>query len=110
MRIGAATLALSNGAGAALQKVAKGTHVDLAAGWLYFTSPANAMVEVHAEDAMVRPETGQSTQAEVRILGPKILQIHAVYGNLEFYYRDEFQLVPEGETYRIYLDAPAESQ
>ena len=44
------------------------------------------------------------------MLGPKVLQVFAMRGNLEFYYRDEFQVIPAGETYRIYLEAPAESQ
>ncbi len=110
LRVGAATLSLSQGASATLRKVEKGTHVDLVAGSLYFASPEHPMVEVHVADALLRPASDNLTQAEVRMLGPKVLQVFAMRGNLEFYYRDEFQVIPAGETYRIYLEAPAESQ
>ncbi len=110
LRVGAATLSLSQRASATLQKVENGTHVDLASGSVYFASPENAMIEVHVADASFRPENNTLTQAEVRMLGPKVLQVSAMRGNLEFSYRTEYQLIPEGETYRIYLDAPAEPQ
>jgi hypothetical protein len=110
VRIGTATLALSQGAQATLQRMENGTHVDMAGGVLFFASPENSLIEVHIADALLRPENGQSTQAEVRMMGPKVLQVAAMRGNLEFNYRNEFQLIPEGETYRIYLDAPAEPQ
>ncbi len=110
VRVGSGTLALSQGAQATLQRMEKGTHVDMMGGVLFFSSPQNSMIEVHIADAFLRPENGQLTQAEVRMMGPKVLQVAAMRGNLEFTYRDEFQLIPEGETYRIYLDAPAEPQ
>lgn len=31
-------------------------------------------------------------------------------GNLDFSYREEFRSLPEGQTYPIYLDSPAEPQ
>jgi hypothetical protein len=110
VRVGAVTPALSQGAQATLQKIAKGTHVDMEGGALFFASPQDAWVEVHIAGALLQPASNQSTQAEVRMLGPKVLQIAAMHGNLELTYRDEFQLIPEGETYRIYLDAPAEPE
>lgn len=61
-------------------------------------------------DAFLRPASNELTQAEVRMLGPKVLQISAMRGNLEFIYQDEYQVIPEGETYRIYLEAPADPQ
>lgn len=48
--------------------------------------------------AMVRPVIKQPMQAELRLLGPKIVQVHVMRGNLEFSDSDEFQLIPEGET------------
>ena len=110
LRVGPAMLAFSRGAMATLQKVEQGTHVDLSSGSVFFATPQNRMVEVHAADAMLRPELGVLTQAEVRVIGPKILEVSAVRGNLEFSYRQEYQLIREGETYRIELDAPAEPQ
>lgn len=110
VRVGAASLALSQGAHATLQRVEKGTHVDLSRGTLYFAAPERVMIEVHVADAFLRPAGTALTQAEVRLLGPKVLQVSAMRGGLEFTYRDEYQVIPEGETYRIYLEAPAEPQ
>lgn len=106
VRVGPVTLTFSRGAMATLQKVEQGTHVDLSSGSVFFATPQNRMVEVHAADAVLRPELGVLTQAEVRVIGPKTLEVSAVCGNLEFSYRQEYQLIREGETYRIELDAP----
>ncbi len=110
VRVGSATLAFSRGAVASLQRIEKGAHVDMEGGSTFFAAPENVIIEVHVTDALFRPEPGHATQAEVRQLGPKVVQVLALKGNLEFRYRNEFQLIPEGETYRIYLDAPAEPQ
>jgi hypothetical protein len=63
---------------------------------------------VHAEKALIRPGSCQPTQATVTILSPNVLQIVARQGGLSFSYRQEFRVLPEGETYRIYLDAPSD--
>jgi hypothetical protein len=68
------------------------------------------MVGIHIADAFLRPESNQATQAEVKIYGAEGPQVSAMQGNLELTYRSGFQLIPEGETYRIYLDGPAEPQ
>jgi hypothetical protein len=73
-------------------------------GSLHFSEVENAAVEVHAEDAMIWPATSQSTQGSIMILAPKLLQITAERGDLNFSYRDEFQTLPDGQTLRIYLD------
>ena len=80
------------------------------AGSVFFATPGSAMVEIHIADAFSRPESNQATQAEVKMMEPKVLQVSAMRGNLELTYRSGFQLIPEGETYRIYLDGPAELQ
>ena len=110
VRVGAATLAFSRGAQATLQKVENGTHVDLTAGSVFFASTQNALVEVHVTDATFRPEDKGLTRAEVRMLRPRVLRVFVIQGNLEFSYRREYQLLREGETYQIELDAPGEPQ
>src|SRR5208282_2876875 len=95
---------------ATLHGIDGGAHVDLTAGTVSFGSPENAIVEIHAEEALLRPEKNRVTQAEVTILGPSVLQVRAQRGDLAFSYREEFQVLPEGATYRIYLDSPAEPQ
>jgi hypothetical protein len=110
VRLGRATLALSEGAEVTLQRIENGTHVDMLGGMLFFSTPESVVVEVHVADAILRPESNRATQAEVRQIKPKVLQVSAMKGNLELTYGGEFQLIPQGETYRIYLDAPAEPQ
>lgn len=110
VRVGRATVLLAGFSSATLHGIDSGSHVDLTAGAVSFSSPENAIVEIHAEEAFLRPEKNQLTEAEVTILAPGILQVHALRGDLSFRYREEFQVLPEGATYRIYLDSPAEPQ
>src|SRR5208283_3276376 len=110
VRVGSATVSLAGSSGATLHEIELGAHVDLNAGTVAFLSPENGIVEIHAEEAFLRPEKNQLTQAEVTILRPKVLQIRARRGDLAFRYREEFQVLPEGQTYLIYLDSPAEPQ
>src|ERR1700740_52450 len=107
LRAGRSTLALSGKTEVTLHPISGGLHVDLSAGSLYFSAAENEAVEVDAEEAMIRPENSQPTQATVTILSPKVLQVSARHGGLSFSYRAEFRNLPAGETYRIYLDAPA---
>jgi hypothetical protein len=60
---------------------------------------------VHAEGALLRPHGGHHVQAPVLIFAPKILQITARQGSVDFSYRKEFRILPEGKTYRIYLES-----
>lgn len=84
MPVGPATLAFSHGAPATLQKVEKGTPMDLASGSLLFTAPENAMVEVHVAGALLRPESAtRRTQSEVRMLQPMV-QVSPIHGDLKF--------------------------
>jgi hypothetical protein len=75
-------------------------------GSLHFSGVENTSVEVHAEDALIWPAGPQPTQGSIVIVAPKLLQITAEHGNLNFSYRDEFRTLPEGQTFRIYLDSP----
>lgn len=110
LRVGSATVSLAGSSGATLHGIDFGAHVDLNAGTVAFLSPENGIVEIHAEEAFLRPEKNQLTQAEVTILRPKVLQVRARRGDLAFRYHEEFQVLPEGQTYLIYLDSPAEPQ
>ena len=110
LRVGLTTVSLAGSSGATLHGMERGAHVDLSAGTVSFLSPENGIVEIHAEEAFLRPEKNQLTQAEVTILAPGVLQVHTRRGDLAFRYRQEYQVLPEGETYRIYLDSPAEPE
>lgn len=108
VRVGRTTVALAGSSSATLHGIDAGAHLDLNIGTVSFSSPENGIVEIHAEEAFLRPERNQPTQAEVTILAPGVLQIRARRGDLAFRYREEFQVLPEGATYRVYLDSPAE--
>jgi hypothetical protein len=109
VRIGSAMLALSGNSSAALHRISRGTHVDMESGWLYFSSPANSSVEVHAIDALLRPAKNQPTQARVRIYTQQVLQVSAIRADLLLTYRDESRIIPEGKTYQISLDSEGET-
>lgn len=83
-------------------------HVDMSAGSLHFSAAQNECIEVHVQEAIIRQAGTQATQASVTILAPKVLQITAERGNLSFAYQEEFRVLPEGQTYRLYLDTPSE--
>lgn len=110
VRVGRATVWLAGSSGATLHGIDSGAHVDLTAGTVSFSSPENGIVEIHAEEAFLRPEKNQLPQAQVAIFAPGVPQIRARRGDLAFRYREESQVLPEGATYRIYLDSPAEPQ
>ncbi len=81
-------------------------HVDMCAGSLHFAAAESDAVEIHAEDATISSATGRPAQGQVTILAPKVLQISVEHGSLNFRYHDEFRTLPEGQTYKIYLDPP----
>lgn len=89
---------------AVLFPIEKGVHVDMSSGSVHFSAGENDVVEIHADDAIVRPAAPQATQAAVTILVPNLLQIAAGGGTLNFSYLEESRNLPAGYTYRIYLD------
>jgi hypothetical protein len=78
-RVGQTAISLGGSTVATLHLVADGTYVDL--------GPAGTLVEVHAEGAFLRAKNAPGVQAEIKILGPKALQVTPRRGNLEFLYR-----------------------
>ncbi len=110
VRIGSAMLALSGNSGATLHRISGGTHVDLESGWLYFSSPANSCVEIHAIDALLRPAKNQPTQVRVRIDTRHELQVSAIRGDLLFTFQGESRIIPQGKTYQINLDSEDATQ
>jgi hypothetical protein len=111
-RVGGSLFTLGGDSKVSLHRIEHGSHADLDAGSVYFSTGENVAVEVHALGAIVRPANTVSSQAEVTIWKPRVLQISAKRGDLAFTYRQEFQLLPEGDTYRIFLggdDSDAEA-
>lgn len=106
-RVGASVLSLPEKSSVTVQKSGDGVHVELEAGGLFFSAKAENPVEVHAEEALLRPRAGMNAQADVTIFAPKVLQITAKQGDLDFSYGEEFRVLPAGQTYRIYLESAA---
>jgi hypothetical protein len=104
LRVGRSVLTLAGKTDAILIPIEKGVHVDMSAGSVHFSAAENETVEMHADDAIIRPGAPQATQAAVTILGTNLLQIAAERGTLSFSYREESRNLPAGYVYRIYLD------
>jgi hypothetical protein len=108
-RVGRVTLAFAGETEATLHRIGElGAHVDLGRGTISVTSPENARVEVHADDALLRSETGGMTQVQIKILSATEIEVTLRRGNLDFWYCEESRKLLEGQTYRIYLDSSAD--
>jgi len=104
LRVGHSIVTLAGKTEAALVLIEKGVHVDMSAGSIHLSVAEGETVEIHADDAIVRPAATQATQATVTILGPNLLQIAAESGPVNFSYREESRNLPAGQIYRIDLD------
>ena len=105
VRVGASLITLAEQSGATLQRNGEGSHVDLDAGSAYLWSAETNPLEVHVEGALLRPHGSHQVQAQILMFAPKILQITTRQGSVDFSYGKEFRVLPEGQTYRIYLES-----
>jgi hypothetical protein len=105
VRIGASVITLSERSGATLQRTGDGAHVDLDAGSAYLWSAESNPLEVHLEGALLRPHGVHQVQAQILMFAPKILEITTRQGSVDFSCGKEFRVLPEGQTYRIYLES-----
>jgi hypothetical protein len=108
LRIGSSMITLAEQSAAMLQRSGGGAHMDLDAGSVYLGSAESNPLEVHVEGALLRPHGDHPAQVQIQIFGPKILQITTRQGSLDFSYGKEFRVLPEGQTYRIYLESADE--
>ena len=104
MRVGRSVITLAEQSAATLQRSGDGAHVDLDAGSVYLWSGESNPLEAHVEGALLRPHGAHNVQAQILRFAPKILQITTRQGSLELSYHAEFRVLPEGQTYRIYLE------
>jgi hypothetical protein len=109
LRGGAATLDLAEesellvrSTGSAAQEI----EAELVKGTVAFSTAHQPGVEIVAWEARMRPAARARTIAQVSIIGPKELRIYAKRGSLQFSYRGESEVVAEGKSYRVILDAP----
>jgi hypothetical protein len=104
-RIGGSVITLVERSAATLQRSGDGAHIDLDAGAVYVWSAESNPLEVHVEGALLRPHGARQVQAQILMFAPKILQITTRQGSVDFSYGKEFRVLPEGQTYRIYLES-----
>jgi hypothetical protein len=110
VQVGHSVLTLAGSTSATVFHITDGIHVDVAAGSMYFNGSPGEVAEMHVGEAFLRTVGKEASQARLTILAPNVLQVTTQKGGLNFSYREEFRFLPEGMTYRIYLDAPAEPQ
>jgi len=111
VRSSAAALQLEQETGVTLGKLApgeKGISAELAWGTLVFSASGASAVVVRANGALIRVSDDGPTIAHVRVVGPKELRVFAQRGGVEFLYRDESEVIPEGACYRVLLDVDAD--
>lgn len=104
-RIGGSVITLIERSAATLQRNGDGAHIDLEAGSAYLWSAESNPLEVRVEGALLRAQGAHQVQAQILMFALKILQITTRQGSLDFSFGREFRVLPEGQTYRIYLEA-----
>ncbi|HTB93729.1 MAG TPA: hypothetical protein VK728_12930 [Candidatus Sulfotelmatobacter sp.] len=105
LRIGGSVITLSERSTATLQRIGDGAHVDLDAGCVYLWSVESNPLEAHVEGATLRAHGTGNAQSQIRMFAPKILEVTTREGSIDFSYGKEFRVLPEGQTYRIYLES-----
>jgi hypothetical protein len=80
------------------------TEVELDAGSLVFSSAKPPAIAVRANAAWIRCAATFPVAAQISIVNAKELRILARRGALQFAYKGESSLIPEGVAYRVLLD------
>src|SRR5260370_25827241 len=105
LRIGRSVITLAERSAATLQRSGDGAHVDVDQGSVYLWSAESNPLEAHVEGATLRAHGKGNMQSQIRVFAPKILEITTHQGSADFSYGKEFRVLPEGQTYRIYLES-----
>ena len=101
LRVGAAQFYLLASSTVTLAGKVNVVTADLAQGTIGFMSTGNEAIEVHAEQALIRPKTSQPTHARITILNPNQLIVSSYRGSLELRVGDEIYSIPELTSYRV---------
>jgi hypothetical protein len=108
VRAGAAQLYLAGQSALKLHSIPGGALAQLTGGTLVFSSAKASAMDIEIAQAHIRPAGDQPTVAQITVAGPKMMDIRAKRGSLQFSYNGETQLIPEGSAYRFVLDPPDE--
>jgi len=104
VRAGAAQFYLAGHSNLKLHAASGGTLAQLVAGTLVFSSVKIDAMDVEVAQAHIRPASDQPTVAQISVAGPKEIDIRATRGPLQFSYKGESKIIPEGSAYRFVLD------
>ena len=111
LRCNAALLELAQKSAALVRHAGDGAQgleaeAKLVQGTLVFSTARAGELEIEAREAHIRPAGNGRTVAQVSVMGPKELHIHARRGAVLFSYRGESKTIAEGESYKVILDPP----
>jgi hypothetical protein len=86
-----------------------GTQAELNSGTLVFSQARIASFDVLVDGASLRAVADRPTVGQVTVVGPKTLIISTRQSSLLFSYRDDSEVIQEGQSYRVLLDPDDDS-
>jgi|SRR5215475_8984626 len=104
VRVGAAQFYLPGQSALSLHSTPTGTIANLTLGRIVFSSAKAAAMDIEFSQAHIRPTSDLPTVAQISIAGPKMVDVCAQRSSVQFSYRGQTQLVPEGAAYRFVVD------
>jgi hypothetical protein len=104
VRVGAAQFYLPSQSALNLHSTREGALAQLTGGTIVFSSAKVTAMDIEVAQARIRPAADQFTVAQISFVGPKMIDIRARRGSLQFSYAGQTQIVPEGAVYRFILD------
>lgn len=111
VRLGHTTIGLAGETTATLHRIGtSGAHIDLDSGCLSGFPGKLAEIEIHVAEALLPFSAAGVAQAQIRNLGAGALELTSHGSELTLCYREECRNLPEGQTYRIYLDSFADAR
>ncbi len=108
VRAGAARLLLLSSSNAVVNNSEGAPSANLVRGAATFSTGNAKAFTMFASTAAIRPQSDAPTIGNVSYIGPKELLVRASRGALVVAVDADTQVIPEGTSYRVILDAPEE--
>jgi len=104
VRVGAAQFYLPGQSALNLHAAPGGAIANLASGRVVFSSAKAAAIDIEFAQAHIHPSSDEPTVAQISAVGPRELEVRAQRGALQFSYKGETDVIPEGTSCRVLLD------
>jgi len=104
VRVGAAQFYLPGQSALNLHAAPGGATASLTSGRIVFSSATAAAMDIEFSQAHIRPTSDQPTVGQIAAFSPRELEVRAQRGALQFSYKGETDVIPEGSSGRILLD------